>query len=125
MTMNHHQTLPQPKEVLRRIERLSDVIASSCGMNVPYPESMDMSLFPVVVSMASDDLEKELMENYNSQEEVVDELRFLAENGRLLPKELEKASLDSFRKHIRQNQASVFQMISADLDAYEDQYGIS
>lgn len=125
MTINHHQTLPQPKEVLRRIERLSDVIASSCGMNVPYPESNDMSLFPVVVSLASDDLEKELMENYNSQEEVVDELRFLAENGRLLPKELEKASLDSFRKHIRQNQASVFQMISADLDAYEDQYGIS
>ena len=109
-----------PETINERIDKVANLIAGHYGHNVPYCESMDMSLFPVVVAMCSDELEKEIKECYKDYpESLTEDLRFLAVNGRLLPKTLKDASLDEFRNHIRKNQKGILDEIAKELTRYE------
>ena len=99
-------------EVLSLIEETAEIIADSCGMNVPYCESMDMSLFPVVVeTMLGDEQEGDL-----------DDLHFLAENGRLIPTGFKNASLEEIREYLLANKNEILSEIEEDCRHYQSDY---
>ena len=99
-------------EVLSLIEETAEIIADSRGMNVPYCESMDMSLFPVVVeTMLGDEQEGDL-----------DDLHFLAENGRLIPKGFKDASLEEIREYLLANKNEILTEIEEDCRYYQSDY---
>ena len=64
-------------EILDLIAETADIIADYHGMNVPYCESMDMSLFHQPILAMLDEEEADL-----------GDLQFLAQNNRLVPDSL-------------------------------------
>ena len=78
------------REVLSLIEETSDMIADYYGMKVPYYLSMDMSFFPHLIFAMLD-----------NEKPCLHYLRFLAANGRLLPKGLATATMNEFKKYCK------------------------
>lgn len=95
-------------EILYLIDDTADIIAEHYGHNVPYCESMDMSLFPEIIYAMMDDEEPDL-----------GDLRFLADNGRILPKELADASLDDFRAYCREHREELLAEIESECMCYQ------
>ena len=91
------------------IEETADIIADRCGMNVPYCESMDMTLFPVVVeTMLGDEQEGDL-----------DDLHFLAENGRLIPVEYKDSTIEEIRAYLLEHEQEILDEIESDCRDYQ------
>ena len=99
-------------EILDLIEETADIIADRCGMDVPYCESMDMTLFPVVVETMLG----------QEQEGDIDDLHFLAVNGRLIPEEYKDASLEEIRAYLIQNKDDILSEIESDCRDYQGEY---
>lgn len=99
-------------EVLSLIEETAEIIADSCGMNVPYCESMDMSLFPVVVETMLGD----------TDEDYLPDLHFLAENGRLIPEEYAESTMEEIRAYLLANKAKILSEIEEDCRHYQSDY---
>ena len=99
-------------EVLSLIEETAEIISDTKGMNVSYCESMDMSLFPVVVeTMLGDEQEGDL-----------DDLHFLAENGRLIPRGFKDASLEEIRAYLLEHRNEILDEIESDCRDYLGDY---
>lgn len=99
-------------QILALIEETADIISDNKGMNVSYCESMDMSLFPVVVeTMLGDEQEGDL-----------DDLHFLAENGRLIPRGFKDASLEEIRAYLLANKNEILSEIEEDCRHYQGDY---
>jgi hypothetical protein len=98
-------------EILDLISETADIIADYHGMNVPYCESMDMSLFHQPILAMLDEDEPDL-----------GDLQFLAENNRLLPDSLAKASLDEFRAYCKEHRDEILDEIEADCKEYQNAY---
>lgn len=104
--------------ILSLIEETADVIAEKHGMNVTYCESMDMSLFPVVVEAMLDSYsEDELIER-----NVLGDLHFLAKNGRLIPEEYEDASYQEIREYLLAHKEEILADIEDDCKSYLAEY---
>ncbi len=99
-------------EILDLIEETADIIAEKHGMNVSYCESMDMTLFPVVVETMLG----------NVQDGDLDDLHFLAENGRLIPKEYADAGIARIRGYLLQHKQDILDEIEEDCRAYQSDY---
>ena len=98
-------------EVLDLIAETADAIADHYGMNVPYCESMDMSLFhEPILAMLEDD------------EAYLDDLQFLASNGRLLPEELQDATMGQFQEYCKEHRREILDEIEQECRAYLDAY---
>ena len=95
-------------DVLSLLDDTAEVIADHYGHNVPYCESMDMSLFPQVVYAMLDGEKPDL-----------GDLQFLAQNGRLLPKELADATLDEFRAYCREHRKELLSEIAFECEQYQ------
>jgi len=98
-------------EILDLISETADIIADYHGMNVPYCESMDMSLFHQPILAMLDDEEADL-----------GDLQFLAENNRLLPDSLAKASLDEFRAYCKEHRDEILNEIEQECQDYINAY---
>lgn len=98
-------------EILYLIADTADIIADYHGMNVPYCESMDMSLFHQPILAMLDDEEPDL-----------GDLQFLAQNNRLLPDSLAEASLDEFKAYCKEHRDEILDEIEADCKEYQDAY---
>ena len=98
-------------EILDLIAETADIIADYHGMNVPYCESMDMSLFHQPILAMLDDEEADL-----------GDLQFLAENNRLLPDSLAKASLDEFRAYCKEHRDEILDEIEQECQVYINAY---
>ena len=98
-------------EILDLIAETADIIADYHGMNVPYCESMDMSLFHQLILAMLDDEEADL-----------GDLQFLAENNRLLPDSLAKASLDEFRVYCKEHRDEILDEIEQECQDYINAY---
>ena len=98
-------------EILDLIAETADIIADYHGMNVPYCESMDMSLFHQPILAMLDDEEADL-----------GDLQFLAENNRLLPDSLAKASLDEFRAYCKEHRDEILDEIEQECQDYINAY---
>ena len=96
-------------EILDLIAESADAIAEHFGHNVPYCESMDMSLFhqPILA----------MLDDPKDQPDLGD-LQFLAENNRLLPDSLAKASLDEFRAYCKEHRDEILDEIEGDCREY-------
>ena len=99
-------------QILALIEETADIISDNKGMNVPYCESMDMSLFPVVVETMLGD----------EQEDDLDDLHFLAENGRLIPRGFKNASMEEIRAYLLANKNEILSEIEEDCRHYQSDY---
>ena len=100
-------------EILDLIGETADIIADYHGMNVPYCESMDMSLFhqPVLAMLDDPDDQPDL-----------GDLQFLAENNRLLPDSLSGATLDEFKAYCKEHRDSILDEIEAVCEEYTTAY---
>lgn len=98
-------------QILDLIAETADIIADYHGMNVPYCESMDMSLFHQPILAMLDDEEADL-----------GDLQFLAENNRLLPDTLSEASLDEFRAYCKEHRDEILDEIEQECQDYINAY---
>jgi hypothetical protein len=98
-------------EILDLIVETADIIADYHGMNVPYCESMDMSLFHQPILAMLDDEEPDL-----------GDLQFLAENNRLLPDTLSEASLEEFRAYCQEHRDEILDEIEQECQDYINAY---
>lgn len=100
-------------EILDLIAETADIIADYHGMNVPYCESMDMSLFhqPVLAMLDDPDDQPDL-----------GDLQFLAQNNRLLPKSLAEATLDEFRAYCKEHRNEILDEIESECQGYINAY---
>ena len=98
-------------EILDLIAETADIIADYYGMNVPYCESMDMSLFHQPILAMLDD-----------EEAYLGDLQFLAENNRLLPDSLAKASIDEFRAYCKEHRDEILDEIQQECQDYINAY---
>ena len=97
-------------DMLDYLNETADIIADRYGMNVPYCESMDMTLFPVIVYTILDELDDE--------EGALDDLQFLAENGRIFPEELSNATLDEFKAYCKEHKEEILAEIESECEYY-------
>ena len=98
-------------DILYLIADTADIIADYYGMNVPYCESMDMSLFHQPILAMLDDEEPDL-----------GDLQFLAQNNRLLPDSLAEATMDEFRAYCKEHRDEILDEIEADCKEYQNAY---
>ena len=98
-------------QILDLIAETADIIADYHGMNVPYCESMDMSLFHQPILAMLDDEESDL-----------GDLQFLAENNRLLPDTLSEASLDEFQAYCKEHRDEILDEIEQECQDYINAY---
>lgn len=100
------------EELIELINETASLIADYHGMNVPYCESMDMSLFPLVVGLINGDTEEDCLED----------LRFLAENNNLIPESLAQASFDEIKDYVIKHEEEIFSEIESDCENYKRLY---
>ena len=98
-------------EILDLIADTADIIADYHGMNVPYCESMDMSLFHQPILAILDDEEADL-----------GDLQFLAQNNRLLPDSLAEATMDEFRAYCKEHRDEILDEIESECQNYINTY---
>ena len=98
-------------EILDLIADTADIIADYHGMNVPYCESMDMSLFHQPILAMLEDEEADL-----------GDLQFLAENNRLLPDSLAEATMDEFRAYCKEHRDEILDEIESECQGYINAY---
>lgn len=98
-----------PDSIIELINETASLIADYYGMNVPYCESMDMSLFPVVVGLL----------NGETEEECLDDLHFLAENENLIPESLVSASFEEIKKYVEEHQEEILSEIKSECERYQ------
>ena len=112
------------EELSAFIDEVAELIADAKGHNVPYCESMDVSLLPIVVDIADEDREtSDILDAYNaSEDDILGELQFLACNGRVLPKDLAKAGFEEFRTYVKANRGDVLAEIEKIFQNYYDCY---
>ena len=103
-------------KVMSLIDEAGELIAEGHGMNVTYCESMDMSLFPIVVSVIEDEYDKD------ESEGVLGDLHFLSENGRLIPRGYENATYEEIQAYLIENKDEVFDEIARDCKGYIEEY---
>lgn len=97
--------------ILELISNTADIISNCHGMNVSYCESMDMSLFPQPVLA--------MLDNKNPN---LSDLRFLAQNNRLLPDTLAEATIDEFRAYCKEHRDEIMDEIEAECNDYQTAY---
>lgn len=98
-------------DILDLIAETADIIADYHGMNVPYCESMDMSLFHQPILAMLDDEEADL-----------GDLQFLAQNNRLLPDSLAEATMDEFRAYCKEHRDEILDEIESECQGYINAY---
>ena len=98
------------QQVSSEIELVADAIADYYGYNVPYCESMDVSLLWMVPALVLDD--------GTVDEDHLEDLQFLASNGRVFPKTLEHASLDEFREYTLAHSEELLSSVHDTFNAY-------
>lgn len=98
-------------EILDLIADTADIIADYHGMNVPYVESMDMSLFHQPILAMLDD-----------EEAYLGDLQFLAQNNRLLPASLAEATMDEFRAYCKEHRDEILDEIESECQNYINAY---
>lgn len=93
-------------EVRSIISDTLDLIVEQYGHNVPYSASMDGSFFPIILDVA---------ENDDVNDSVISDLRFLAENGRILPDTLKSADMQEFKAYIDENLDEILENIESEI----------
>ena len=100
-------------EILDLIARTADEIAEHYGHNVPYCESMDMSLFHEPIYAMLDD---------DEYEPYLDDLQFMAANNRILPKSLKEATMEEFRAYCKEHRDEILDEIETECRKYLGEY---
>jgi hypothetical protein len=99
-------------EVLGLFDMAADLIDESCGMNVPYTESLDMSLLHEPIYLMLD------------REDGVDlgDLQFLATCDHSLPVTLATATMDQFKAYCKEHREEILDYIEDICRGYIREY---
>lgn len=101
------------QEVLYLLDDTADIIADRCGMNVPYTESLDMSLLPQLVFA--------IMDKPRCQPELR-YLQFLAQNNRIIPKTIAGCTFEEIKQYCKDNSEEILKKIEEECRQYRSRY---
>ena len=94
-------------------KQVSEIAVAIASPNLSYCASIDMGdAFPAIIMLALSETDDNLLET----------LRFLAENGRFFPESMKEASLDEFQTHLKKNEEEIFSTIKKEAEAYYEEY---
>lgn len=98
------------KQLKKQVSEIAGAIASP---NLSYCASIDMGdAFPAIIMLGLSETDDNLLET----------LRFLAENNRFFPEPMKEASLDEFRAYLKENEETIFTTIKEEAEAYYKEY---
>ena len=94
-------------------KQVSEIAGAIASPNLSYCASIDMGdAFPAIIMLALSETDDNLLET----------LRFLAENGRFFPESMKEASKDEFRAYLKENEETIFSTIKEEAEAYYEEY---
>lgn len=103
-----------PERLLEDIDRAADAVADARGMNVTYSESMDLGdVFPAIARFALNP--NDLGED---EENLLETLHFVSEQGSIFPKEMKTASVEQFKNYFDEHYQELLVMVRNDVDQY-------
>lgn len=118
---------PQKRQkVWDDMDAIAEVVAEEAGQNLPYCPSIDFSVFPYLVALLFDEEQRKAngCDFLDQGDETLNTLRFLADNGRLIPTTLKGADMETYEKYIRYHEDDILDEIREDIEGYyEDSVG--
>lgn len=96
------------QKLLGDLDDIYDAVGDACGQNVPYCASMNGSLFPLVVTLAMDEDDRDDL--LDDKDAAVEEFRFLAD-GNLFPPSMKEAPFKEFEHYARKHWRSLVKHI--------------
>ena len=108
------------EELSLEVTEIANRIADEKGMNISYCESMDMDLFSMIAEILSG------MEDGFYQDEIdpedltfeLSDLQFYARNDRILPSELQDATLNEFFQYFKDNHNTLLKQLDEEMEPY-------
>lgn len=114
--------MKENERLLSDMTEIANAIAEEAGHNLPYCPSVDLSIFPYVVALTLDRDEMHEYEFMKDENEVLDTLHFLAENGRILSESLADAPMKEIVSYVREHQEEIFKEIRKDCEGYYEEF---
>lgn len=110
-------------DLLSLDRKVTDIANAVANPNLAYSASIDLgSAFPAVIQLGMSDEEIASLDEIFPDDDLLETLRFLAENGRLFPKSMKEASLDEFRAYLKENEEAIFSTIKEEAEKYYEEY---
>ena len=112
------------RQLWNDLEAIQEAVAEEAGMNLPYCPSIDFTAFPYILALLfdEDELTRDVRETLGDETAVLETLRFLAENDRIISRELRYQSLGHIRTWIRSNEDKVLAVIRETIEGYYEEY---
>lgn len=112
------------RQLWNDLEAIQEAVAEEAGMNLPYCPSIDFTAFPYILALLfdEDELTRDVRETLGDETAVLETLRFLAENDRIISRELRYQSLGHIRTWIRSNEDKVLAAIRETIEGYYEEY---
>lgn len=112
------------RQLWNDLDTIREAVAEQAGMNLPYCPSIDFSSFPYILALTfdKDELTRDMREMLDDEPAVLDTLQFLAENGRIISREMQNQSLDHIAAWIRSNEDEVLALVRETIEAYYEEY---
>ena len=110
-------------DLLSLDRKVTDIANAVADPNLSYCASIDLgSAFPAVIQLGMSDDEIAWLDETFPDEDLLEILRFIAENGRFFPKSMKEASLDEFRAYLKKNEKAIFSTIKEEAEKYYEEY---
>lgn len=106
------------------MDAIAEAVAEEAGQNLPYCPSIDFSVFPYLVALLFDEEQRKAngCDFLDQGDETLNTLRFLADNGRLIPTTLKGADMETYEKYIRYHEDGILDEIREDIEGYYEEY---
>ena len=112
------------RQLWNELDTIQEAVAEEAGMNLPYCPSMDFTAFPYILALLfdEDELTRDVRETLGDETAFLETLRFLAENDRIISREVRYQTLGHIRTWIRSNEDKVLAAIRETIEGYYEEY---
>lgn len=112
------------RQLWNDLDTIQEAVAEEAGMNLPYCPSMDFTAFPYILALLfdEDELTRDVRETLGDETAFLETLRFLAENDRIISREVRYQTLGHIRTWIRSNEDKVLAAIRETIEGYYEEY---
>lgn len=123
--LDNHEARQTANNLMDDLDAIAEAIAEEGGMNISYCASIDMTVFPSIVTLALPEEEYgAAVSSEQDRTDILEDLRFLAKNKNKIPEEYQTATLEEIRKYVLENLAEIFADIRKDANTdYYDYLG--
>lgn len=112
------------RQLWNDLDTIQEAVAEEAGMNLPYCPSIDFTAFPYILALLfdEDELTRDVRETLGDETAFLETLRFLAENDRIISREVRYQTLGHIRTWIRSNEDKVLAAIRETIEGYYEEY---